>query len=216
MFASRRTCTGKRTPWLLPHFWTLVSMTSPFADLRSLDSPREILEEPARSVYTWLAGETSSTRGVPPGALDGCRGLVSGARSRGATSATMPLHDGTAAMGLDPSSGAGAAADISAKASGDASPAPAVLDTAVLDTAVVGGGPAGLTAGLHLAWHGRKVAVIDRTTGPLYFTLELLHNVPGMPAASGAEIQKRLRAQAREMGAELVRGDVVRVEGTDG
>jgi thioredoxin reductase len=123
----------------------------------------------------------------------------------------MPLYDGTAAMGSDPSSGTGAAAENSAAASGDASPA-----AVVLDTAVVGGGPAGLTAGLHLAWHGRKVAVIDRTTGPLYFTLELLHNVPGMPAASGAEIQKRLRAQAREMGAELVRGDVVRIEGADG
>jgi thioredoxin reductase (NADPH) len=84
------------------------------------------------------------------------------------------------------------------------------------DTAVVGGGPAGLTAGLHLAWHGRKVVVIDRTTGPLYFTLELLHNVPGMPAASGAEIQKRLRAQAREMGAELVRGNVLQAEGVEG
>jgi thioredoxin reductase len=37
-----------------------------------------------------------------------------------------------------------------------------------------------------------------------------------MPAASGAEIQKRLRAQAREMGAELVRGNVVRAEGAPG
>ncbi|HYL06400.1 MAG TPA: NAD(P)/FAD-dependent oxidoreductase [Thermoanaerobaculia bacterium] len=86
----------------------------------------------------------------------------------------------------------------------------------VYETAIVGGGPAGLTAGLHLAWHGRKVVVIDRTTGPLYFTLELLHNVPGMPAASGAEIQKRLRAQAREMGAELVRGNVVSAAGAAG
>ncbi len=84
------------------------------------------------------------------------------------------------------------------------------------ETAVVGGGPAGLTAGLHLAWHGRKVVVIDRTTGPLYFTLELLHNVPGLPAMSGAEIQKRLRAQASAMGAELVRGNVERIEGAQG
>jgi thioredoxin reductase (NADPH) len=88
--------------------------------------------------------------------------------------------------------------------------------TRLYDTAIVGGGPAGLAAALHLAWHSRPVIVVDRTTGPLFFTLELLHNVPGMPAASGAEIQKRLRAQAREMGAEMVRGDVQRIEGAEG
>jgi thioredoxin reductase (NADPH) len=80
----------------------------------------------------------------------------------------------------------------------------------------VGGGPAGLAAALHLAWHDRRVVVIDRTTGPLFFTLELLHNVPGMPAVSGAEIQKRLRAQAREIGAELVRANVVQAAGNEG
>ncbi len=108
--------------------------------------------------------------------------------------------------------------DSSSSATGGAAPqvGERAASPVVYDTAVVGGGPAGLTAGLHLAWHGRKVVVIDRTTGPLYFTLELLHNVPGMPAASGAEIQKRLRAQAREMGAELVRGDVARAEGVVG
>lgn len=81
---------------------------------------------------------------------------------------------------------------------------------------VVGGGPAGLSAALHLAWHGRKVLVIDRRTGPLNFTLEKLHNVPGLPATSGPGILKVLRGQVEDLGGEILRANVLKAEGADG
>jgi thioredoxin reductase len=88
------------------------------------------------------------------------------------------------------------------------------MDT-LYDTLIVGGGPAGLSAALHLAWHQRKVLVIDRVTGPLFFTLEKLWNVPGMPEATGVEIQKKLKAQALALGAELKHASVVTATGKE-
>ncbi len=74
---------------------------------------------------------------------------------------------------------------------------------------VVGGGPAGLTAAIHLAWHDRKALVIDRRSGPLFYTLEKLRNVPGMPETRGVDIQRALRRQAENLGAEVVKANVV-------
>lgn len=88
------------------------------------------------------------------------------------------------------------------------------MDT-LYDTLIVGGGPAGLSAGLHLAWHQRKVVVIDRVTGPLFFTLEKLWNVPGMPEATGVEIQKRLKAQALALGTAIQHANVVQAAGKE-
>ncbi|MFQ5484319.1 MAG: NAD(P)/FAD-dependent oxidoreductase [Desulfobacterales bacterium] len=90
------------------------------------------------------------------------------------------------------------------------------MTSEIYDTLIVGGGPAGLSAAIHLAWHDRKVAVLDRKTGPLFFTLEELQNVPGMPAVRGTELQKRLKEQAENLGAEVVKANIVTAEGEEG
>jgi len=84
------------------------------------------------------------------------------------------------------------------------------------DCIIVGGGPAGLSAGIHLAWHERKVVVMDRRTGPLFFTIEKLQNVPGMPAVRGTDVQRQLKEQALSLGVEVVRGNVTKASGDAG
>jgi thioredoxin reductase len=84
------------------------------------------------------------------------------------------------------------------------------------DTIIIGGGPAGLAGAVHLAWHNRSVLVIDRRTGPLFFTVEKLFNVPGMPEIRGTDLMKNLQEHAKSLGAELLRGNVVNVEGEEG
>ena len=81
------------------------------------------------------------------------------------------------------------------------------------DCLIVGAGPAGLSAALHLAWHGRRVLLLDRRSGPLFYTLSKLENVPGMPGQRGVEIMKNLRSQALEMGAEIARASIIKASG---
>ncbi len=84
------------------------------------------------------------------------------------------------------------------------------------DCLMVGGGVAGLSAAIHLAWHRRRVRVFDRRSGPLPYTLNTLENVPGLPGITGVQLIKKLQAQAKDLGAELERSNVTRVAGEVG
>ncbi len=86
----------------------------------------------------------------------------------------------------------------------------------MFDTIIVGGGPAGLSAALHLAFHKRSVLVIDRRTGPLFYTLTELWNVPGFVGQTGVQIQKTMKLEAQKAGAKIISGSVRQVSGRAG
>ncbi|MFX0101852.1 MAG: FAD-dependent oxidoreductase [Candidatus Hodarchaeota archaeon] len=74
------------------------------------------------------------------------------------------------------------------------------------DVAIIGAGPAGLTAALYLARDGYDVLVIEKSTigGQAYITSKL-DNFPGFPdGISGEQFAKNLRKQVEKFGVEIV------------
>ena len=75
-----------------------------------------------------------------------------------------------------------------------------------VDCAVVGGGPAGLTAAIYLARFRRRVVVIDAGQSRAAL-IPVSHNYPGFPQGiNGKELLGRLREQARLYGVDIVHG----------
>ncbi len=83
------------------------------------------------------------------------------------------------------------------------------------DLIIIGGGPAGLTAGLYTAREGIETLVIERAAlGGQAASTMTLDNVPGFPeGVRGAELARRLRAQAERFGVEILQAQ--QVEGID-
>lgn len=75
---------------------------------------------------------------------------------------------------------------------------------AMIDIAVVGGGPAGLTAALYAARAGRQVTVFEGSSFGGQITLSpLVENYPGLGNVSGMELGDRMYVQAEQAGAAL-------------
>jgi thioredoxin reductase (NADPH) len=72
-----------------------------------------------------------------------------------------------------------------------------------LDCAIIGGGPAGLTAAIYLARYRRRIAVFDTGESRLAL-IPRSHNCPGYPdGIPGKELHSRLRAQLEQYGVTL-------------
>jgi len=82
----------------------------------------------------------------------------------------------------------------------------------VLDCAVIGGGPAGLTAAIYLARFHLSVTVFDAGSGRAT-RIPRTHNHAGFPEGiSGRTLVARMRRQATSFGTEIVRGRVDGIE----
>jgi len=81
----------------------------------------------------------------------------------------------------------------------------------VYDVIIIGGGPAGLTAGLYTSRARLKSLLIEKAfTGGQVMTTEWIENYPGFEdGISGAELSQRMEKQATRFGLEIIQGSVV-------
>src|SRR5919202_6479254 len=86
------------------------------------------------------------------------------------------------------------------------------------DIVVVGGGLAGLTAGLYAARYGRSVLVLESTVpGGHLINVEKIEDFPGFPeGVTGFELGPAVQEQAASQGADFQLAEAQGLEALDG
>ncbi len=84
---------------------------------------------------------------------------------------------------------------------------------AIYDLIIIGGGPAGLSAGIYGARARLKTAVLEKAAvGGQAFTTREIVNFPGFKSTSGPELMKTIAAHAKEFGTEVIKADVTEID----
>lgn len=84
----------------------------------------------------------------------------------------------------------------------------------VYDVVIIGGGPAGLTAGLYVARAGLRAMLLEGASTMSQITAtDLIENYPGIPEGiSGFDLIERFKKQTGQFGLEITSADVSSIE----
>jgi len=82
------------------------------------------------------------------------------------------------------------------------------------DLIIIGGGPAGLTAGIYAARARLNVVLIEKIApGGQILVTDLIENYPGFPGGiTGVDLVAKMTEQADQFGLEIITGDVISID----